>query len=84
MNRNRGNLHPTAGDTETIFIQVSKLDDFKNKKPGGRSNDTLTFTVDDSFQYGQKEENKDQFLVYHDESNKQYQVLHVLPWSKVF
>lgn len=60
-----------VAEENLIFVQASKLDEFKNKKTDG---DNLTFKVDDNFQYGQKKGGAKRFLVYHDKSNKPYQV----------
>lgn len=52
-----------------IFVQKSYLDSFKGKLSGN------TFTVDDSFQYGQKDKSgAGRWLAYHDKSQKAYQV----------
>ncbi|MCJ1264292.1 hypothetical protein MMC22_004163 [Lobaria immixta] len=59
-----------GGETGIIFVQASKLAEFKNKKIDG---DEFTFKIDDSFQYGQKKDGTDRFLVYHDKNNKPYQ-----------
>jgi hypothetical protein len=59
--------------TGAIFIQASKINDFKAKSQGG---DSVTVLVDDSFQYGQKTRDPvtGRFLVFHDKGNKLYQV----------
>ncbi|KIW92486.1 uncharacterized protein Z519_06333 [Cladophialophora bantiana CBS 173.52] len=55
---------------EKIYVQASKLEEFKQKKKDGKD---FTFVVDDSFQYGQDKEKTKRFLVFHDKSNKPYQ-----------
>ena len=64
-------LISSIAEENLIFVQASKLDEFKNRKIDG---DALTFKVDDSFQYGQKKDGSKRFLVYHDKNNKPYQV----------
>ncbi|KAL9608380.1 MAG: hypothetical protein Q9167_006777 [Letrouitia subvulpina] len=64
------NKTANSAEENIIFVQASKLDEFKNKKIDG---DSLTFRVDDSFQYGQKKDGSKRFLVYHDKKNKPYQ-----------
>lgn len=52
-------------------MQASKLEQLKSRKVDG---DDLTVVVSDEFQYGQKKDQSNRFLVYHDKSNKPYQV----------
>ncbi|KAF5851076.1 hypothetical protein GGP41_010725 [Bipolaris sorokiniana] len=53
-----------------IFIQQGKLDALKAKSSG----DSFTITVDDSFQYGQKnKQGEGRFLVFHDKSRNPFQ-----------
>ncbi|EMD89552.1 hypothetical protein COCC4DRAFT_125725 [Bipolaris maydis ATCC 48331] len=53
-----------------IFIQQGKLDALKAKSSG----DAFTITVDDSFQYGQKnKQGEGRFLVFHDKSRNPFQ-----------
>ena len=68
----------SASEAGVIFIQGSKLDEFKTKKIEG---DNLTLKVDDSFQYGQQKDQSHRFLVYHDKGNKPYQV--VIQWTRI-
>ncbi|KAF1933020.1 uncharacterized protein M421DRAFT_89316 [Didymella exigua CBS 183.55] len=60
---------PGSDAQGAIFVQASKLDEFKNKNKG----DSITVDVDGSFQYGQDKAQTRRFLVYHDKNNKQYQ-----------
>ncbi|RAH44657.1 uncharacterized protein BO95DRAFT_171834 [Aspergillus brunneoviolaceus CBS 621.78] len=60
----------TPGDQGVIFVQASKLEQLKSRKVDG---DDLTVVVSDEFQYGQKKDQSNRFLVYHDKSNKPYQ-----------
>lgn len=56
-------------ESSMIFIQKSYLDNFKGKLSGN------TFSVDDGFQYGQKNaQGEGRWLAYHDKSQKAYQV----------
>ncbi|KAL6712884.1 hypothetical protein ACLMJK_009596 [Lecanora helva] len=64
------NKSANSSEENLIFVQISKLEELKNKKFDG---DKLTFKVDDSFQYGQKKDGTKRFLVYHDKNNKPYQ-----------
>ncbi|CAO2651425.1 Nn.00g039950.m01.CDS01 [Neocucurbitaria sp. VM-36] len=53
-----------------IFIQKSFLDQFKSRS----GNSDYTITVDDWFQYGQKDKNgTGRWLAFHDKSQKPYQ-----------
>ncbi|CAN9169504.1 unnamed protein product [Alternaria alternata] len=45
------------------------LDEFKSKTGG----DDFCVTVDDSFQYGQKKDKTNRFLVFHNKDNKPFQ-----------
>ena len=54
-----------------IFIQHDYVDRFKAKSSG----DDFSVTVDESFQYGQKNaRGEGRWLAYHDRSQKPYQV----------
>lgn len=58
-------LGDTDDEQSYIFIQQGKLDALKAKSSG----DSFTITVDDSFQYGQKnKQGEGRFLVFHDKS----------------
>ena len=61
-----------VAEESLIFVQTSRLDEFKNKKIDG---DDSTFNVDDSFQYGQNKDGSRRFLVYNDKYNKPLQVI---------
>ena len=57
------------GKAGVIFVQKTMLTEFKNKIREGR------ITVDDSFQYGQKDKTGEgRWLVFHDKKNKIFQV----------
>lgn len=57
--------------TGVIYVQASKLDEFKSKKKTGED---ITVEVDGNFQYGQNKDQTKRFLVYHDKGNKPFQV----------
>jgi len=63
-----------AGESEAdgaLFIQTSYLQQFKDKAAGNK--EKFTITVDDSFQYGQKQGGTGRWLVYHDKAHKPFQ-----------
>ncbi|KAH7563558.1 hypothetical protein BM1_00605 [Bipolaris maydis] len=63
-------LGDTDNEQSYIFIQQGKLDALKAKSSG----DAFTITVDDSFQYGQKnKQGEGRFLVFHDKSRNPFQ-----------
>ena len=64
-----------------IFVQKSYLDNFKSKISGGLFiSGSGTFTVDDSFQYGQRDSSgTGRWLVFHDKDQKMFQVSY---WQK--
>jgi ribosomal protein L21E len=64
-------LRGADNEQSYLFIQQSKLDELKTKSSG----ESFTITVDDSFQYGQKNKQGDgRWLVYHDKSRNPFQV----------
>lgn len=59
-----------------VFVQKSFLDNFKGRiSTGFFISGPGTFTVDDSFQYGQQDSSgTGRWLVFHDKGQKPYQV----------
>ncbi|KAF5723098.1 hypothetical protein FMUND_2139 [Fusarium mundagurra] len=57
--------------TGTIFIQVSKADEFRRKHD--RSKDSYTVRIDRDFLYGQNREQTKRFLVLHDKEHELFQ-----------
>lgn len=61
-----------AGTRSLIFIQASKLEEFKNKK--ATSERDFDFNINEEFQYGESRDKSTRFLVYHDKGNQIFQV----------
>ncbi|KAI4608964.1 hypothetical protein J4E80_008709 [Alternaria sp. BMP 0032] len=67
----------SGGESDgVIYVQTDKLDDLKAKKIDGGD---YTFRVDESFQYGQNQEQTKRFLVFHNMNNWPYQHRFVEP-----
>ena len=60
-----------TGADGLIFIQANKLNELAAKAEG---TERYTFTIDGSWQYGQKKDGTGRFLVYHDKANRMFQV----------
>ncbi|KAI4687488.1 uncharacterized protein J4E88_003077 [Alternaria novae-zelandiae] len=58
------------GVTGLLYVQTDKLEEFKSKKTDGED---ITFTVDETFQYGSNDDVTIFFLVFHDKDNKPFQ-----------
>ncbi|KAI1324266.1 hypothetical protein F5Y16DRAFT_402551 [Xylariaceae sp. FL0255] len=59
-----------GSEQDLIFVQVSKLHELAEKSQG---DEKYTLVIDENWQYGQRKDGSNRFLVYHDKSYEPYQ-----------